>query len=154
MKTPGKPGGCPDSIAGGQLSRGILTSKSATWRSSGQLARRLREERGSGTVMALGLILLGITLTLGVAQVAVAAAGSTAAHGAADLAALMAATDVLTGGSGCGTAGEYATKNHVQLVSCQVNGWMVRVEVLKPLGFGIVTEARAAAKAGPEFADQ
>lgn len=113
---------------------------------------RGNNERGSGTVMAVGLILLGITLMLGVAQIAVAAAGASAAHGAADLAAITGATDVLTGGSGCSKAQEYAAKNHAQLVSCQVNGWMVRIEVVKPLGFGLVSEARARAQAGPEFA--
>lgn len=118
----------------------------------GGFTRQLRGERGSGTVMAVGLILLGVSLMLGVAQIAVAAAGATAAHEAADLTALMAATDVLTGGSGCATAAEYAAKNRATLASCQVNGWMVQVEVVKPLGFGLVTEARGSAKAGPEFA--
>ena len=114
--------------------------------------RWLGEERGSGTVMAIGVVLLGLSLLLGVAQVGVAAAGSAAAHRAADLAAIAGATSVLTGGDGCGAAGEYATKNGARLRSCSVNGWMVTVRVSKPLNFGLVGEAVSESRAGPEFA--
>lgn len=102
--------------------------------------------------MAVGLILLGLSLILGVAQVGVAAAGSAAAHSASDLAAIAGATDLLSGGSGCGKAREYASKNQAIVTSCQVSGWMVTVEVVKPLDFGLVREARSTSRAGPEFA--
>lgn len=117
----------------------------------GSFREGLREERGSGTVMALGLILLGLALTLGLAQVGVAAVGSTAAHQASDLAAIAGATAVLTGGDGCVTAGEYATKNGSHLESCSVSGWMVTVRVAKPLKIGLVAEAQSTSRAGPEF---
>lgn len=117
----------------------------------GSLRERLREERGSGTIMALGLILLGLALTLGLAQVGVAAAGATAAHQASDLAAIAGATAVLTGGDGCVTAGEYATKNGSHLETCTVSGWMVTVRVAKPLKIGLVAEAQSTSRAGPEF---
>lgn len=117
------------------------------------LFRCLHQERGSGTVMALGLILLGLSLILGMAQIAVASVGAAGAHSAADLAAIAGATDLLAGGDGCGKAHEYATKNHATVESCRVSDWMVQVEVVKHLNFGIVREARATAKAGPEFAD-
>lgn len=115
------------------------------------LQEGLRDERGSGTVMALGLILLGLALTLGLAQVGVAAVGSTAAHQASDLAAIAGATAVLTGGDGCVTAGEYATKNGSHLESCSVSGWIVTVRVAKPLKIGLVPEAQSTSRAGPEF---
>lgn len=115
------------------------------------LQEGLRDERGSGTVMALGLILLGLALTLGLAQVGVAAVGSTAAHQTSDLAAIAGATAVLTGGDGCVTAGEYATKNGSHLESCSVSGWMVTVRVAKPLKIGLVPEAQSTSRAGPEF---
>lgn len=117
----------------------------------GSLQEGLRDERGSGTVMSLGLILLGLALTLGLAQVGVAAVGSTAAHQASDLAAIAGATAVLTGGDGCVTAGEYATKNGSHLESCSVSGWMVTVRVAKPLKIGLVPEAQSTSRAGPEF---
>ena len=117
----------------------------------GLLRGKLREERGSGTVMALGLILLGLALTLGLAQVGVAAAGATAAHQASDLAAIAGATAVLTGGDGGATAGEYATKNGSHLETCSVSGWMVTVRVAKPLKIGLVAEAQSTSRAGPEF---
>lgn len=117
----------------------------------GLLRGKLREERGSGTVMALGLILLGLALTLGLAQVGVAAVGATAAHQASDLAAIAGATAVLTGGDGCATAGEYATKNGSHLETCTVSGWMVTVRVAKPLKIGLVAEAQSTSRAGPEF---
>jgi len=101
--------------------------------------------------MALGLILLGLALTLGLAQVGVAAAGATAAHQASDLAAIAGATAVLTGGDGCATAGEYATKNGSHLETCSVSGWMVTVRVAKPLKIGLVAEAQSTSRAGPEF---
>ena len=101
--------------------------------------------------MALGLILLGLALTLGLAQVGVAAAGATAAHQASDLAAIAGATAVSTGGDGCATAGEYATKNGSHLEACTVSGWMVTVRVAKPLKIGLVAEAQSTSRAGPEF---
>lgn len=111
----------------------------------------LREERGSGTVMAMGLILLGATLILGMAQVGVAAAGSASARQAGDLAAIAGATAVLMDQDGCSTAGEYAVKNGARLTSCSVSGWMVTVTVAKPLAFGLVREATTTSRAGPEF---
>ena len=117
----------------------------------GSLGGKLREERGSGTVMALGLILLGLSLTLGLAQVGVAAAGSAAAHQASDLAAIAGATAAPTGGDGCATAGDYATKNGSHLETCTVSGWMVTVRVVKPLRIGLVAQAQSTSRAGPEF---
>lgn len=148
MKTPGEvPGEIPGEVPGWR------NFSSAAASLAGSRGLRLADERASGTVITLGLILLGLSLTVGVAQIAVASTGSTIAHSAADLAAIAGATDLLSGGNGCDTAREYATKNHTTLVSCQVRDWLLRVEVVKPLGFGLVHEVRAKAKAGPEFAE-
>lgn len=112
----------------------------------------LAQERGSGTVMALALILVALALILGVAQVGVAAAGGAASHNAADLAAIAGATDLMSGGEGCPLAKVYAAKNGARMVSCTVSGWMLSVKVVKPLGFGLVKSASASSRAGPEFA--
>ena len=98
-----------------------------------------RQERGSGTVLAIGLILF-------------AAAASSAAQKASDLGAIAGATETLSGGDGCAKAREYVSKNGASIRSCEVEGWMVKVEVERHIGFGLVKTARAHARAGPEFA--
>lgn len=112
--------------------------------------RRCREERGSGTVMALALILLGVGIILAVSTLGVAVAGSSAAHTASDLAAIAGATDLLEGGDGCGVAREYASKNAAVLTDCRREGWLLTVRVRKPLG--VLGAAQAVSRAGPEFA--
>ena len=111
-----------------------------------------KQERGSGTVLAIGLILFAAALIFGVAQLGVAAAASSAAQKASDLGAIAGATETLSGGDGCAKAREYVSKNGASIRSCEVEGWMVKVEVERHIGFGLVKTARAHARAGPEFA--
>ena len=88
-----------------------------------------KQERGSGTVLAIGLILFAGALIFGVAQLGVAAAASSAAQKASDLGAIAGATETLSGGDGCAKAREYVSKNGASIRSCEVEGWMVKVEV-------------------------
>lgn len=72
--------------------------------------------------------------------------------GAADLVALSAASRVQRGGDGCEAAAQIAAANHVSLVTCQVEGVDVVVEVgvNVDLPFGITGRLAGNARAGPE----
>lgn len=80
-------------------------------------------ERGSGTVLAIGLV--GVLASLLVAGLLVAAVAMTGqrARTAADLAALAAAGHALTGGSetsACSAGSEVAAANGTVLVECRL----------------------------------
>lgn len=81
---------------------------------------RKDRERGSGTVLALGIIaLLVVLLTVAVGLIGVVTANQKAAR-AADLAALAAADSArgLRPGNPCELAAEVARANRAQLVNC------------------------------------
>lgn len=108
-------------------------------------------ERGSGTVLALGLGLVVITavaLLLLLAQSAVAASRAAAA---ADLAALAAADAArgITSGEPCAVAREVALKNDAAMVACS-EGPDATVQVRTELGAGpFLGAATGLARAGP-----
>ncbi|GAA1111634.1 Rv3654c family TadE-like protein [Nesterenkonia jeotgali] len=126
--------------------------------------RRTTGERGSGTVAALGLIMV-LLLLLAAAQVAslVAVSSAQAARGA-DLAALAGADAArgLSTGSPCTVAETVALHNAVELTSCTVTGEhgtevLVRTAVpilperlIDPGGVDLsALLSRGAARAGP-----
>lgn len=80
----------------------------------------LSAERGSGTVLALGLIMVLLILLAAVQIVSLAAASAAQAARGADLAALAAADAArgLSLGSPCTVAQEVAARNAVELTSC------------------------------------
>ena len=115
-------------------------------------SRRWRpSERGSGTVLALGLglvVIAAVALLLLLAQSAVAASRAAAA---ADLAALAAADAArgITSGEPCAVAREVALKNDAALVACS-EGTDATVQVRTELGAGrFLGAATGLARAGP-----
>lgn len=108
-------------------------------------------ERGSGTVLALGLglvVIAAVALLLLLAQSAVAASRAAAA---ADLAALAAADAArgITSGEPCAVAREVALKNDAAMVACS-EGADATVQVRTELGAGpFLGAATGLARAGP-----
>ncbi|MGY2745121.1 Rv3654c family TadE-like protein [Pseudarthrobacter sp. O4] len=108
-------------------------------------------ERGSGTVLALGLgmvLITAIVLILFLAQSAVMASRAAAA---ADLAALAAADAVrgITAGEPCTVASEVARRNNARVLSCS-EGTGETVQVRTELNAGTVFGAATGlARAGP-----
>ena len=111
------------------------------------------DERGSGTVLVLGIIavLLAMAVCAGGLIQAQAAAGK--ARSAADLAALGGATalsSVVVPGVPCEVAGRVARANGAEVAVCTVVGEDVVVEVsVEARVLGVVREAVSAARAGP-----
>ncbi|PVZ61229.1 hypothetical protein C9424_02300 [Arthrobacter sp. H-02-3] len=108
-------------------------------------------ERGSGTVLALGLglvVIMAAVLLLLLAQSAVAAARAAAA---ADLAALAAADAArgITSGEPCAVAREVARKNNAIVLACS-KGADTSVQVSTEINIGpFLGAARGLARAGP-----
>jgi len=112
-------------------------------------------DRGSGTVLALGLIAVAFVLGLALAALASAQGARGQAQAAADLAALAAATALQGGWQACPTADETAARNGAVVVACVEQGHgVVRVDVTREAtGWaGALGTARAAARAGPASA--
>jgi len=116
-------------------------------------ARTDSRERGSATVWVLALS--GVLAAVGTAAVLVGVA-VTARHqatGAADLAALAAATRAVQGfDDGCSRAAAVARANAAELTGCAIGrDSVVAVEVRVPVRLGRlgVHEASARARAGP-----
>ncbi|MCH8561518.1 flp pilus-assembly TadE/G-like family protein [Nesterenkonia sp. LB17] len=124
----------------------------------------LSEERGSGTVLALGLIMVLLILLAAAQTLSMVAASSAQAARGADLAALAGADAArgLSTGSPCTVAEAVAARNAVELTSCTVTG-EYRTEVLVSTVVPILPErlldaggvdlsgllSRGAARAGP-----
>lgn len=114
-------------------------------------SRNLDGERGSGTVLALGVIAALALLTAGALLVLTAMQARAVAQNAADLGALAAAR-ALQGSTAvpCAAAAGVVAANGAALGSCQVQGEEVVVQaraVARGIGAGLV--ATAAARAGP-----
>lgn len=100
-------------------------------------------ERGSATVLVLGVVAVVLCLTVALAGLARAANLRGAAQAAADLAALAGAQSLVAGGDPCAVAAEVARANGAELESCRpLPGAHVEVSTRK-------AEARARARAGP-----
>lgn len=124
----------------------------------------LSAERGSGTVLALALILMLVVLLAATQSVSLAVVSSAQAARGADLAALAAADAArgLSTGSPCAVAEAVASRNAVELTSCAVtgeHGTEVLVHTAVPIlpeklqivdGWGLSGfVSRGAARAGP-----
>lgn len=97
-------------------------------------SRRVRSERGSGTLLTLFTCLI---LTTAVAVAVLWTSISTARHqlaAAADLTALSAAHALTSGTTDpCTTAHRIATTHHVELTTCQTTANTVTIRVTKHL---------------------
>ena len=95
-------------------------------------------ERGSVTIVAAGLLVLALVLSLGVADLARVLVASARAQSAADLAALAAVQELALSGvrDPADLATEYAARNGASLVNCACHeaGSQATVEVRMPVG--------------------
>lgn len=129
--------------------------RSGEWNPAGggPRRRRLAGERGSGTVLVLGVIGVLLALAVGVAALIRAQAAAGRARLAADLAALGGATalnSITAPADPCAVAGGVARANGAALSSCAVTGEDVVVEaVVRVQVLGVDRTATAAARAGP-----
>lgn len=97
-------------------------------------ARRLgrgcpRREDGAGTVLAVAMMGLLVTVTVATAGVVGVVGTHRRAQAAADLSALAGADALQDGGDPCARAAEIARRNHADLRGCEVDGWNVAVVV-------------------------
>jgi secretion/DNA translocation related TadE-like protein len=106
-------------------------------------------EAGSGTIYVLGVVAVLLLLAIAIAGAAAAMAARTAAQGAADLAAIAAATaDMYASGDPCDVARHVVERNHASIDSCEAHGmgiYLVGARTTTGLG----GTATAFARAGP-----
>lgn len=98
---------------------------------------RLRDERGSGTLLVAGISLAMVTTALAATIVAAWFSTAHATQSAADLVALAGAGALTEGGDACRAAGEAALRNGTSIVECEAFGSgshvVVEVSVEQPL---------------------
>ena len=117
---------------------------------AGWRVRLDRSSRGSATVLAVVLlVVLGLAGALAAGLGGVLVAKRRAAS-AADLAALAGASALQRGDPGCAVVAATARANRAQVVSCQVDGEVVEVEVSVPVHALGITDVRDRARAGPD----
>lgn len=111
-----------------------------------------RPDRGSVTVLMIGVMVAALLLAMMLSALGRATHAHAHAQGVADLAALAAARELVhTGAAACPVAERVAHGHTAHLAHCSVEGLMVQVEVVvrtEPLP-GWTTSARAGARAGP-----
>ena len=111
------------------------------------------DERGSGTVYALGVIAVLLAAALGIAGLIQAQSATGRARAAADLAAISGATvlsSVIAPGDPCAMAQRVAAANGASVSACSVAGEDVTVSVVVPTTIlGRPRQATAHARAGP-----
>ena len=97
--------------------------------------RPRRDERGSGTVYALGVIAVLLAAAVGIAGLIQAQSATGRARAAADLAAISGATvlsSVIAPGDPCAMAQRVAAANGASVSTCSVAGEDVTVSVVVP----------------------
>jgi secretion/DNA translocation related TadE-like protein len=112
---------------------------------------RRADERGAGSVLAVAMMGLLVTVTVAAAGVVGVIATHRTAQSAADLAALAGASALQNGGDACGQAAAVADRNRTHLAGCEVEGWNVTVVVTADTARlpGGVLDLRARGRAGP-----
>jgi secretion/DNA translocation related TadE-like protein len=116
------------------------------------IGRRRPDDRGSTTLVMLGVIGAVFLLTISGLVLASAVLASHRARAAADLAALAAAGVLMQGGPGsaaCATAAQVAAVNHARMERCIASATDVRLSVAVSAGVEGVGVATARARAGP-----
>lgn len=109
-----------------------------------------RGEQGAGTVLAVAMIGLVVTVTVGISGAVGVVAGHRRAQSAADLSALAGATALQGGGDACQRARVIAGRNGAELQRCQVDGFEVVVVVARSVRLPVLPmELKARARAGP-----
>lgn len=118
----------------------------------GRQRSRLADDRGSGTVLAVGAIGAIVAVLALLLQLGAAVSTRHRAEAAADLGALAAASYALDGSkSACGRAGVVASRMGGTLVECRLDGWaaVVTVAVDGPVSMAGLGSARGVARAEP-----
>ena len=110
-----------------------------------------RGEHGAGSVLAVAMLGLLVTVTIAAAGVVGVIATHRVAQAAADLAALAGASALQGGGDPCRQAALVADRNRARLTRCEVVGWVVTVVVSADTARlpGGVLDLRARGRAGP-----
>ena len=109
-----------------------------------------RGEQGAGTVLAVAMIGLIVSVTVGTSGAVGVVAGHRRAQSAADLSALAGATTLQNGGDACARASVIAGRNGADLQRCHVDGTEVVVVVARSVRLpGLPMKLRARARAGP-----
>jgi secretion/DNA translocation related TadE-like protein len=114
-----------------------------------------RHEDGAGTVLAVAMMGLLVTVTVATSGVVGVVAAHRRAQSAADLAALAGASALQDGGDPCRQAGAVAQRNGAELRRCRVDDWDVSVTVVNRVrlpGGSMDLEARGRAGPVPEGA--
>jgi secretion/DNA translocation related TadE-like protein len=108
----------------------------------------MANDRGAGTVLALGLISAILTLFIALAAVSQVLVASSTLQASADTAALTAADSLrgFTTGFPCAEAERISQLNMAKLQECRIVGFSVHVE-LRSESLGIVLSAEALAGA-------
>lgn len=120
------------------------------------IVRRSPGERGSATVVMLGVIGSVLMLTISGLLLASAVLASHRARASADLAALAAAAVLMRGEpahAACESAARVAALNHGRVQQCIVAGTEVRLSVAVSAGVQGVGVATARSRAGPGPSD-
>jgi secretion/DNA translocation related TadE-like protein len=112
--------------------------------------RRRHGEDGAGTVLAVAMMGLLVTVTVAAAGIVGVVAAHRRAQAAADLAALAGASALQDGADPCGRAEAIAQRNGAELQRCQVHDWDVSVAVVSRLRLpGGSMELEGRGRAGP-----
>jgi secretion/DNA translocation related TadE-like protein len=107
-------------------------------------------EDGAGTILAVAMMGLLVTVTIATSGVVGVVAAHRRAQSAADLGALAGAAALQEGSDPCQRAGAIARRNGSQLRSCRVDGWNVGVEVASTITLpGGSLDLTARGRAGP-----
>lgn len=117
------------------------------------VGRRSPGQRGSATVVMLGVIASVLVLTISGLMLASAVLASHRARAAADLGALAAAGVLMRGGpaiAACERAAQVTARNHGLVHECIASGTEVRLRVAVVAGMTGVGVATARSRAGPD----
>ena len=108
-------------------------------------------EDGAGTVLALAMLGVLVTVTVAAGGVVGVIGSHRAAQSAADLAALAGAAALQDGGDACQQATLVARRNHARVRECRVQEWNVAVVVVANTARlpGGVLDLEAEGRAGP-----
>lgn len=112
------------------------------------MSRRHAGESGVASVLVVTLTCALVAVAWGAGSLVALLVAHREAQNAADLAALAAAENRADADRGCGLAATVATANKASLLSCQVDGTTVVVEVQVRVA-GRAAEVHARARAGP-----
>lgn len=115
------------------------------------MTRRERDERGSGTALAMVAVLLLATCGLAGTVLGAVASVQRRVESAADLAALAGAAAVQRADDGCAAAARVARSNEARVLGCAVVGDEVEVRLARTLRLPVLhgVTLRARARAGP-----